>query len=94
MRVKTLRSFRRFCRIHADVCGWGGRFPAPSSVGDVDAALASGIPAFGSGIAISVLYALSLGGAYGSQQAINAAGYAQHFGRDHLGAIRERRSAQ
>ncbi len=51
-------------------------------------ALASGLPAFGSGIAISVLYALSLGGAYGSQQAINAAGYAQYFGRDHLGAIR------
>jgi len=50
-------------------------------------ALASGLPAFGSGIAISVLYALSLGGAYGSQQAINAAGYAQYFGRDHLGAI-------
>ena len=40
------------------------------------------------GVAISVLYALSLGGAYGSQQAINAAGYAQYFGRDHLGAIR------
>jgi hypothetical protein len=34
------------------------------------------------------VYALSLGGAYGSQQAINAAGYAQYFGRDHLGAIR------
>jgi MFS family permease len=51
-------------------------------------ALASGLPAFGSGIAISVLYALSLGGAYGSQQAINSAGYAQYFGRDHLGAIR------
>ena len=51
-------------------------------------ALASGLPAFGRGIAISVLYALSLGGAYGSQQAINAAGYAQYFGRDHLGAIR------
>jgi hypothetical protein len=51
-------------------------------------ALASGLPAFGGGIAISVLYALSLGGAYGSQQAINAAGYAQYFGRDHLGAIR------
>jgi MFS-type transporter involved in bile tolerance (Atg22 family) len=29
-----------------------------------------------------------LGGAYGSQQAIGAAGYAQYFGRDHLGAIR------
>ncbi len=51
-------------------------------------ALASGLPAFGSGIVISVLYALSLGGAYGSQQAINAAGYAQYFGRDDLGAIR------
>jgi nitrate/nitrite transporter NarK len=51
-------------------------------------ALASALPAFGSGIAITVLYALSLGGAYGSQQAINAAGFAQYFGRDHLGAIR------
>src|SRR5216683_5258736 len=51
-------------------------------------ALASALPAFGSGIAISALYALCLGGAYGSQQAINAAGYAQYFGRDHLGAIR------
>jgi hypothetical protein len=29
-----------------------------------------------------------LGGAYGAQQAIGAAGYAQYFGRDHLGAIR------
>src|SRR6266478_6852347 len=47
-------------------------------------ALASGLPAFGSGIAISVLYALSLGGAHGSQQAINAAGYARYFGRDHF----------
>lgn len=51
-------------------------------------ALASALPAFGSGILVSVLYALSVGGAYGSQQAINAAGYAQYFGRDHLGAIR------
>jgi MFS family permease len=51
-------------------------------------ALASALPAFGSGIAVCVLYALGLGGAYGSQQAINAAGYAQYFGRDHLGAIR------
>jgi MFS family permease len=49
---------------------------------------ASALPAFGSGVAVSWLYALSLGGAYGSQQAINAAGYAQYFGRDHLGAIR------
>src|SRR5258707_6142091 len=51
-------------------------------------ALASALPAFGTGIAVSWLYALCLGGAYGSQQAINAAGYAQYFGRDHLGAIR------
>ncbi|MDP3693727.1 MFS transporter [Bradyrhizobium sp.] len=51
-------------------------------------AVASALPAFGSGIAISVLYALSLGAAYGSQQAVNAAGFAQYFGRDHLGAIR------
>lgn len=50
--------------------------------------LASALPAFGSGFATTVLYALSLGGAYGSQQAINAAGYAQYFGRDHLGEIR------
>jgi MFS family permease len=49
---------------------------------------ASALPAFGSGIAVSWLYALSLGGAYGAQQAIGAAGYAQYFGRDHLGAIR------
>jgi MFS family permease len=46
------------------------------------------LPALGSGVAVSWLYALSLGGAYGSQQAIGAARYAQYFGRDHLGAIR------
>jgi MFS family permease len=51
-------------------------------------AATSALPAFGSGIAVSWLYALCLGGAYGSQQAIGAAGYAQYFGRDHLGAIR------
>ena len=51
-------------------------------------AAASAVPAFGSGIAVSWLYAVCLGGAYGSQQAIGAAGYAQYFGRDHLGAIR------
>src|SRR6185369_17758190 len=51
-------------------------------------ALASALPAFGGGVAASWFYALSLGAAYGSQQAINAAGYAQYFGRDHLGAIR------
>jgi MFS family permease len=49
---------------------------------------ASALPAFGSGAVVSWLYALSLGAAYGSQQAISAAGYAQYFGRDHLGAIR------
>jgi hypothetical protein len=48
---------------------------------------ACALPAFGSGIAVSWLYALSCG-AYGAQQAIGAAGYAQYFGRDHLGAIR------
>jgi MFS-type transporter involved in bile tolerance (Atg22 family) len=46
------------------------------------------LPALGSGVVVSWLYALSLGGAYGSQQAIGAAGYAHYFGRDHLGAIR------
>jgi MFS family permease len=51
-------------------------------------AAACALPAFGSGIGVSCLYALCLGGAYGSQQAIGAAGYAQYFGRDHLGAIR------
>jgi MFS family permease len=51
-------------------------------------AAASALPAFGTGVVVSWLYALSLGGAYGSQQAINAADYAQYFGRDHLGEIR------
>lgn len=51
-------------------------------------AAASALPAFGSGAVVSWLYALCLGGAYGSQQAIGAAGYAQYFGRNHLGAIR------
>ena len=51
-------------------------------------AAASFLPAFVSGGAVSWLYALCLGGAYGSQQAIGAAGYAQYFGRNHLGAIR------
>jgi MFS family permease len=51
-------------------------------------AATSALPALASGIAVSWLYALCLGGAYGSQQAIGAAGYAQYFGRDHLGAIR------
>lgn len=51
-------------------------------------ALASALPAIGGGPAVSALYALTLGGAYGSQQAIGAAGFAQYFGRDHLGAIR------
>jgi MFS family permease len=51
-------------------------------------AAASALPAFASGVAVSWLYALCLGAAYGSQQAIGAAGYAYYFGRDHLGAIR------
>src|SRR5204863_1233309 len=51
-------------------------------------AAATALPALGGGVTISWLYALCLGGAYGSQQAIGAAGYAQYFGRDHLGAIR------
>jgi hypothetical protein len=46
------------------------------------------LPAFGNGVVVSWLYALSLGGAYGSKQAIGATGYAQYFGRDHLGTIR------
>ena len=48
--------------------------------------VASILPALGGGLVVSWLYALSLGGAYGSQQAINAAGNAQYFGRDHFGA--------
>jgi MFS family permease len=51
-------------------------------------AAASALPALGSGGTVSWLYPLCLGGAYGSQQAIGAAGFAQYFGRDHLGAIR------
>jgi MFS family permease len=51
-------------------------------------AATAALPALGSGVTVSWLYALCLGGAYGSQQAIGAAGYAQYFGRDHLGAIR------
>ncbi|ODT17191.1 MAG: hypothetical protein ABS35_26400 [Kaistia sp. SCN 65-12] len=51
-------------------------------------AAASLLPAIGSGAVISWAYALCVGAAYGSQQAISAAGYAQYFGRDNLGAIR------
>jgi MFS family permease len=51
-------------------------------------ATASALPAFASGVVVSWLYAICLGAAYGSQQAIGAAGYAHYFGRDHLGAIR------
>src|SRR4029450_5792142 len=51
-------------------------------------AATTALPALGEGVTASWLYALLLGGAYGSQQAIGAAGYAQYFGRDHLGAIR------
>lgn len=51
-------------------------------------AAASALPALGGGSTVSWLYPVCLGGAYGSQQAIGAAGFAQYFGRDHLGAIR------
>lgn len=51
-------------------------------------AAASILPALASGSSVGWLYALCLGGAYGAQQAIGTAGYAQYFGRDHLGAIR------
>lgn len=51
-------------------------------------ATASALPLLGSGSTVSWFYALCLGGAYGSQQAILAAGYAHYFGRDHLGAIK------
>jgi len=51
-------------------------------------AMACALPALGSGSTVSWVYPLCLGGAYGAQQAIGAAGFAQYFGRDHLGAIR------
>jgi MFS-type transporter involved in bile tolerance (Atg22 family) len=51
-------------------------------------AAASALLIFGDGGAVSWLYALCVGGAYGSQQAITGVGYAHYFGRDHLGAIR------
>ena len=51
-------------------------------------AVACALPVLAGVGAASWVYALCLGGAYGAQQAINAAGYAQYFGRDHLGAIR------
>jgi MFS-type transporter involved in bile tolerance (Atg22 family) len=51
-------------------------------------ATASAVPAVAGGEVSGWLYALCLGGAYGSQQAIGAAGYAQYFGRDYLGEIR------
>jgi MFS-type transporter involved in bile tolerance (Atg22 family) len=62
------------------------RHMVPVAMSLLTAAVA--LPAFGSGVAASYLYALCLGGAYGSKQAINAAGFAQYFGRDHLGAIK------
>jgi MFS family permease len=46
------------------------------------------LPLAGQGAPLGFLYSLALGAAYGSQQAIGAAGYAHYFGRDHLGAIR------
>jgi MFS-type transporter involved in bile tolerance (Atg22 family) len=51
-------------------------------------AAASLLPVVGGGAVISWSYGLCVGAAYGSQQAISAAGYAQYFGRDNLGAIR------
>ena len=51
-------------------------------------ALTSFLPVAGQGALVGWLYSMSLGAAYGSQQAISAAGYAHYFGRDHLGAIR------
>lgn len=44
--------------------------------------------AFGEGTLYGWLYAAALGIALGSHQAVNAAGFAHYFGRDHLGAIR------
>lgn len=46
------------------------------------------LPVLGSGPLVAWIYPLAIGGAYGAQQAVGAAGYAQYFGRDHLGAIR------
>ncbi|WP_089173009.1 MFS transporter [Bosea sp. AS-1] len=51
-------------------------------------AAGSALAAFGGGSAFGWLYALTTGAALGATQAIQAAGYAQYFGRDHLGAIR------
>lgn len=49
---------------------------------------ASALPLVGDGLAVAWAYALCVGAAYGSQQAVSASGYAQCFGRDHLGEIR------
>ena len=46
------------------------------------------LAAFGEGALYGWLYAAGLGIALGSHQAVNAAGFAHYFGRDHLGAIR------
>jgi MFS family permease len=54
----------------------------------VTLALTSLLALAGQGALAGWLYSLALGAAYGSQQAIGAAGYAHYFGRDHLGAIR------
>jgi MFS family permease len=51
-------------------------------------ALTSLLPLAGHGAVVGWIYSMSLGAAYGSQQAVSAAGYAHYFGRDHLGAIR------
>ncbi|NJO35165.1 MAG: MFS transporter [Rhodospirillales bacterium] len=54
----------------------------------VTLAAATILAAFGSGALFGWLYAVALGAALGSHQAINAAGFAHYFGRDHLGSIR------
>ncbi len=51
-------------------------------------AAATLLAAFGEGTLYGWLYAVALGIALGSHQAVNAAGFAHYFGRDHLGAIR------
>jgi MFS family permease len=51
-------------------------------------ALTALLPIAGHGMLVGWVYAMSLGAAYGSQQAISAAGFAHYFGRNHLGAIR------
>lgn len=51
-------------------------------------AAATLLAVFGEGPLFGWFYAVALGIALGSHQAVNAAGFAHYFGRDHLGAIR------